>query len=249
MVHWLTSHIDHSTVELWRFFNKVTLIHGSIAQLESAARSTRLYRLFRKKLFVEIVDYPRMRVALPTSKDAWTTLIDTALHSAQPLKPIGPKVIQSTAAALSTRFSDKSVSCEIHCECKILQRFTTTAYKIKPINYIGVSKLSCAGCAAVFESYNELQNSREQRFYTRGAHGKCYFPWFLPKVGGGVKQIDFTNRVYRKLAEQYAQYLKTVALSDSSALSGDSQEDPAGTPNNYMYHRAKTLQLFDKIKP
>ncbi|KAA8909686.1 hypothetical protein FN846DRAFT_810347 [Sphaerosporella brunnea] len=238
---------DHSTVELWRFFNKVTLIHGSIAELESAARSTRLYRLFRKKLFVEIVDYPRKRVTLPTSQDAWATLIDTALNSAQPLKPIQPRVIQSTAAALSTRFSDKSVSCEIHCECKILQHFTTTAYKIKPINYIGVSKLSCTGCTAVFDSYNKLQNSQGHRFYTRGAHGKWYFPWFLPKVGGGVKQIDFTNRVYRKLAGQYAQCLKTVALSHSSALSEGSQE-VSGTPEDFMYHKAKIVGFFDKIK-
>ncbi|KAA8913392.1 hypothetical protein FN846DRAFT_988545 [Sphaerosporella brunnea] len=202
-----------------------------------------LYRLFQKKLFVEIVDYPRMRVTLPTSKDAWATLIDTALNSAKPLKPIEPQVIQNTVVALSTRFSDKSVSCEIHCECKILQRFTTTAYKIKPINYIGVSKLSCIGCAAVFDSYNELQNSRGHRFYTRGAHGKWYFPWFLPKVGGGVKQIDFTNLVYTKLAGQYAQYLKTVALSDSSALSEGSQE-VSGTPEDFMYHRATILEFF-----
>ncbi|KAA8906710.1 hypothetical protein FN846DRAFT_918987 [Sphaerosporella brunnea] len=237
---------DHSTVELWRFFNKVTLIHGSIAELESVARSTRLYRLFQKKLVVEIVDYPRKRVTLPTSKDAWATLIDTTLNSAQPLKPIEPQVIQSTAAALSTRFSDKSVLCGIHCECKILQRFTTTAYKIKPINYIGVSKLSCTGCAAVFNSYNELQNSRDHRFYTRGAHGKWYFPWFLPEVGG-VEQIDFTNRVYSKLAGQYAQYLKTVALSDSSALSEGSQE-ASGTAKDWMRLRAKALQNLDKIK-
>ncbi|KAA8894500.1 hypothetical protein FN846DRAFT_1025018 [Sphaerosporella brunnea] len=235
---------DHSTVELWRFFNKVTLIHGSIAELESAARSTRLYRLFRKKLVVEIVDYPRKRVTLPTSKDAWATLIDTALNSAQPLKPIEPQVIQSTAAALSTRFSDKSVSCRIHCECKILQHFTTTAYKIKPINYIGVSKLSCTGCSAVFDSYNELQNSRD-RFYTRGAHGKWYFPWFLPEVG--VNQIDFTNRVYKKLAEQYAQHLKTVALSDSSALSEGSQQ-VSSMLEDLMYLRAESLEEFDEIE-
>ncbi|KAA8896161.1 hypothetical protein FN846DRAFT_921812 [Sphaerosporella brunnea] len=240
---------DHSTVALWRFFNKVTLIHGSIAELESAACSTRLYRLFRKKLFVEIVDHPRMTVTLPTSKDAWVTLIDMALNTAQPLKPIEPRVIQSTAAALSTRFSDKSVSCEIHCECKILQRFaTTTTYKIKPINYIGVSKLSCTGCTAVFDSYNELQNSQGHRFYTRGAHGKWYFPWFLPKVGGGEKQIDFTNRVYMKLAGQYAQYLKTVALSDSGALSEGSQEVSAGTPEDFMFLEANALELLDKIK-
>jgi hypothetical protein len=49
IVYWLTSHIDHSTVRLWRYFSKVTLIHGAIAELDSAARSTRLYRLFRKK--------------------------------------------------------------------------------------------------------------------------------------------------------------------------------------------------------
>jgi hypothetical protein len=235
-------------VQLWRFFKKVTLIHGSIADLESAARSTRLYRLFRKKLFVEFVDYPRMRVTLPSSKDAWTTFIDTAMDSAQPLKPIQPKVIQSTVAALLTRFSHQSVSCEIHCECRILQRFTTTAYKIKPINYIGVSKLSCAGCAAVFDSYNELQNSRDRMFYTRGGHGKWYFPWLLPKVGGGVKQIDFTNRVYMKLAGQYAQYLKAVAYSDSSALSKDSEKDPEGTSKDYMYHRDTVLEFFDEIK-
>jgi hypothetical protein len=236
-------------VALWRFFNKVTLIHGSIAELESAARSTRLYRLFRKKLSVEFVDYPRMRVTLPTSKDDWTTLIDTAMDSAQPLKPIQPKVIQSTAADLSTRFSHKSVSCEMHCECKILQRFTTTACKIKPINYIGVSKLSCAGCAAVFDSYNELQNSRDRMFYTRGAHGKWYFPWLLPKVGGVVvKQIDFAKGVYMKLAGQYAQYLKAVAFSDSSALSKDSEKEPEGTPKELMYYEANVVAFLDEIQ-
>jgi hypothetical protein len=220
IVYWLTSHIDHSTVRLWRYFSKVTLIHGAIAELESAARSTRLYRLFRKKLIVEIVDYPRIRVTLPTSKDAWTALINTASNSAHAPKRIGPQVVHKTAAALATRFSNKSVSCEIHCECKILQHFTTTTttFKIKPINYIGVSKLSCVGCAAVFASYNKLQDSRTHRFYTRGAHSKWYFPWVLPKVGG-VQQLDFTNRVYRKLAKQYAKYLEALALSDSSALS------------------------------
>lgn len=45
------------------------------------------------------------------------------------------------------------------------------------MSYIGVSKLSCAACDAVFSAWN-TQSSR--KYFCRGSHGKWYFPWAVP---------------------------------------------------------------------
>jgi len=53
---------------------------------------------------------------------------------------------------------------------------------VPPFNYIGVSKLSCSPCHMWIEAFNELGG---RQYYTRGCHGKWYWPWGMPAVGGG----------------------------------------------------------------
>ena len=51
---------------------------------------------------------------------------------------------------------------------------------IVPFSYIGVSKLSCSPCQIWIQGYNKVQGPK---FYTRGSHGKWYWPW-------GIAQLD-----------------------------------------------------------
>ncbi|KAG0633589.1 hypothetical protein HOY80DRAFT_857560, partial [Tuber brumale] len=71
----------------------------------------------------------------------------------------------------------------VHCECKLIRHLETTNEdqwdNIPPFSYIGVSKLSCSACRIWIRSFNKLGG---RQYYTRGSHGKWYWPWGMPKM-------------------------------------------------------------------
>jgi hypothetical protein len=204
------------------YFRKVTLIESSMFELQRFTRSPRFYRLFKKTLSVIKLSDQSKRVHLPPSRQAWAATVHNAFRSAGIEIPRKFSV-QETSEFLAKYYSpSKSRSISSHCECKLLQYFVTQRHSIPPINYIGVSKLSCAACQAVFDAYNLQTANKKHRYYTRGSHEKWYFPWCLPDLdfpGGMFNMESFRASVYQKLAGAYAEYIESAARSDSSALS------------------------------
>ncbi|KAG0632749.1 hypothetical protein HOY80DRAFT_897586, partial [Tuber brumale] len=87
-------------------------------------------------------------------------------------------------------------------------------------SYIGVSKLSCSACRIWIEAFNELSR---RRVYTRGLHGKWYWPWGIPRAEGPLVGV-----MARKVLDEYLAYLVSRKLlrsgSESSGASSAGEE-------------------------
>lgn len=71
----------------------------------------------------------------------------------------------------------KTVGAPVHCELAAAFHFLSRNQKgPPPLPFVGVSKLSCIACWGFFRC---LQDSGV-RLFTRGTHGKAYFPCKYP---------------------------------------------------------------------
>jgi len=94
---------------------------------------------------------------------------------------------------------------------------------VPAFTYITVSKLSCAPCQLWIEGYNSLPGPS---FYTRGNHGKWYWPWMMPELnkehlGAGI--VD-------KISVAYLNYCRSKhrlrKLSDGSTSGSGNKPKP-----------------------
>jgi len=151
---------------------------------------------------------------------------------------------EDDAQKLVENFGKHRWECPAHCECALIQYLATNHGdswdNVPAFNYIGVSKLSCGACRVWLKAFNKV--SRKE-FYTRGSHGKWYWPWGMPKAEeslGEVKAGEFWGEVVPRgslgeimagiLCRQYNHYLRTQKRyrsdSDSTdvSLSGGEQD-------------------------
>lgn len=110
---------------------------------------------------------------------------------------------------------------QIHCECALIAMFNTETHQpLWPINYIGVSKLSCAPCYLWIQAFNA---SHAVKNYTRGTHGKWYPKWSMPDV---VMSTDMTVAMTNLVKDAYTNHASTadpsqrIELSDSTEAKG-----------------------------
>ena len=80
-------------------------------------------------------------------------------------------------------------------------------------SYLGVSKLSCSACKLWIEAYNQQERVK---YYTRGSHGKWYWPWGLPQLD----QAQLSKCMVEKIGTIYREHCRgrnrMKPLSDGS---------------------------------
>jgi len=64
--------------------------------------------------------------------------------------------------------------------------------EVPPFGYIGVSKLSCASCQLWIQGNNTLPG---RSFYTRGTHGKWYWPWAMPEMNKDRLSVHMVEKI------------------------------------------------------
>ncbi|KAG0634242.1 hypothetical protein HOY80DRAFT_1099887 [Tuber brumale] len=104
---------------------------------------------------------------------------------------------------------------------------------VPPFSYIGLSKLSCGACRLWLEAFNKVG---QWTFYTRGSHGKWYWPWGMPTAEESLGEVtaressgevswekSLRETMAGKISREYIKYLKERELyrsgSDSSSAS------------------------------
>ena len=136
-------------------------------------------------------------VNLPASKDEWKSFLVDVCHEKIRWQ-------EKDALKLSQKFEEWERECPIHCECGLIQYLQTKHCdswdNVAAFSYIGVSKLSCSACRVWIEAFNELGGPK---FYTRGSHGKWYFPWGMPMPEGPLKE-----KMREKVWDQYITQLE-----------------------------------------
>ena len=140
-----------------------------------------------------------------------------------------------------------SMKAKVHTESTLLayhlQHPNTNSYR-----YFGGSKLSCHGCATLFNSFNLVAESFHlPQFFTKGFHNKIYLRWPCPsllsleqskRLQPGTPSLDTQVRkeMIAALSTELTAYvseLRTVVegpsrpQSDSTTASGDSFEESA----------------------
>jgi len=75
-------------------------------------------------------------------------------------------------------------------------------WKFVPVfSYLGVSKLSCSPCQAWIEAYNRRD---ELKFYTRGSHGKWYWPWAIPRY----EETQLSRSMQNQISTTYYEHCR-----------------------------------------
>ncbi|KAG0126361.1 hypothetical protein HOY82DRAFT_628380, partial [Tuber indicum] len=136
------------------------------------------------------------------------------------------------AVKLSQRFRFENYECPVHCECALIQYLQVNQHNewdnISAFSYIGVSKLRCSACRTWIEAFNKQGGPQ---FYTRGSHGKWYWPWGLPREES-LEEVG--QSLGGKMAlKVFKEYLTQMGLpkprgrkpSDSSGVSESGAED------------------------
>ncbi|KAG0642757.1 hypothetical protein HOY80DRAFT_998275 [Tuber brumale] len=84
--------------------------------------------------------------------------------------------------------------------------------------YLGVSKLSCRACDLWLKYFNDLHYPR---FYTRGRHGKWYWPWAVPEF----ESDRLGKSMLQMISEEYIEHVRVLGH-----LLGSSDSSNAGAP-------------------
>ncbi|RPB04245.1 hypothetical protein L873DRAFT_1460033 [Choiromyces venosus 120613-1] len=177
LVNELEEYYPRSQFELRRALEKLTSLDRHIEALFAFAHSPRLRHALQYRMSISVVPEQTRTVKLPTSQEQWQSILEAACNER--------RVWQKKDSALLSEMFQLEYTCPVHCECRLIQylmaKHNTPWDNVPPFNYIGVSKLSCGACHIWMEAFNGLDG---RQFYTRGSHGKWYWPWGVPTVGG-----------------------------------------------------------------
>lgn len=208
---------------LARAIERLTSHHRYLYELIAFAHSPRLRLAFELEMSVYPVPVriPPGTIQLPTTTDDWrVALKDLCLRHDRKLRPEqAVPVLESLM-----RYCPKTPGPRrVHCECTLVahyDRLRNTNGYVPPFSYIGVSKLSCKPCSLWIAAFNERGNGYP-KFYTRGTHGKWYYPWSAPDIA------RWDPGMSRLMGSKFVAYLGTEGVARSASDSTVASEESA----------------------
>ncbi|RPB03407.1 hypothetical protein L873DRAFT_1786861 [Choiromyces venosus 120613-1] len=210
-----SGHPGEDPFPLRRALEKLTSLPHHITSLFGFANSPHLQPALRYRLCISAVPKKAHTVELPASLEDWKSFLEAACGKRYDFQ-------KTHAVELVEMFGSGKWVCPVHCECGLIQylqaRQGNQWDNIPPFSYIGVSKLSCSACRIWMEASNKQSR---RKFYTRGSHGKWYWPWGVPGGGGVV------NVMAQKVLDEYLAYLMDQKLLRSYSESTDASSDGA----------------------
>lgn len=172
---------------LFRYLSKVVSVSRDIKVLLHAAYSTRLRALFRRDFqIVNLNGSGYVPFSLPKSRAGWTQLVEDTLrwhnmaakeNGGAPMKLDEIKVQQHVVKMSDERplfFKTSFVHCELTIVSYILQSSEQGF-----LDDIGVSRLSCTGCAQFIQAVEHVSG---KRFKVKGTDQKFDYPWAFPNI-------------------------------------------------------------------
>ncbi|KAG0641770.1 hypothetical protein HOY80DRAFT_710529 [Tuber brumale] len=212
----LGDYLSEDPFPLRRALEKLTSLPRHIETLFGFAYSPRLQPALLYRLFISAVPEKTHTVKLPASSEEWKAFLEVACHKRYDFQK--PRVVE-----LAKTFGSNKWVCPVHCECGLIIYLQTRQSNqwdhVPPFNYIGVSKLSCSACCIWIEAFNERS---VRKFYTRGSHGKWYWPWGIPRAEGPLVGL-MAQKVLDKYLDLAVQKLLRSG-SESSGASSDGAE-------------------------
>jgi nucleic acid/nucleotide deaminase of polymorphic system toxin len=117
------------------------------------------------------------------------------------------------------QYGNKSVHVGIHCECLLALHFVNRSrQEPPPLQYLGVSKLSCL----CYWTFLKILKEHRFSFHAKGTQSKAYFPWAWPLTKSTTASLKAAEITFSFREELEALYVKVVlharrrAKSDST---------------------------------
>ena len=200
---------------------KLSIFHCSISVLLRWAESPRLRPTLKEPVLVTtIASQTKSPVCLPTTKEDWVSIIEDVIERAQ-FEPTDVGLINLAEAAMKRYSNPEPGRIMVHCELALLEHYKRQKRATPPFNYIAVSKLSCEPCRLYIQAFN---NSLHTTFCTAGGHGKYYYPWGAPSLGGTRFLNDLADSMSRGICERWAAMGNGKFRSYSGSLLGSLED-------------------------
>ncbi|RPA92455.1 hypothetical protein L873DRAFT_1794227 [Choiromyces venosus 120613-1] len=213
---------DGDPFQLRRALEKLISLPCHIESLFGFAHSPRLRSALQYHMTICAVLGQAQIVILPTSQEQWKSFLEAACGQPGQWQ-------EKDARTLFQKFGSREWKCPVHCECGLIQYLQTKHCdswdNVPAFSYIGVSKLSCSACRVWIEAFNVLGGPK---FYTRGSHGKWYWPWAMPTMGVGSLRENMAGMVL----DEYLTQLEKRGKIKKRAGSDSSGAIPSGAEHN-----------------
>ena len=239
------------------YLRKIESFANDIRVLLKAANSPQCRRLFTYGFNVRALPIEILQAAsVPRTSKQWETVLENALLIRN-LHKTGVErdyLVNIERVKEDTAYMEKetiSQNLVVHCEVKLLTHIFETETEItgtpKAYTYIGVSKLSCRGCQAFFEAFNEIHSTH---FTTKGSHSKSYWPWrFPPQLFAKRDKVLFNTYLHiaKPWVESYSGYkakLDPFGL-DSEAQSSSGSSTHGNDKESIDKARARLFSIYE----
>jgi len=193
------------------YLRKIESFVNDIHVLLQAANSPQCRHLFTYEFNVKALAKEASEAhSVPETAEQWETVLEKALLFRNINKNDGQgnflidikKVKKDTAYMASGEITRNLI---VHCEVKILTDIFENETEItgtpKAYTYVGVSKLSCLGCQALFRAFNAKHGTK---FTTKGSHSKSYWPWQFPPQTFATNH-EILSLAYRFIANHWVE--------------------------------------------
>ncbi|RPB04762.1 hypothetical protein L873DRAFT_1785979 [Choiromyces venosus 120613-1] len=224
---------DGDPFQLRRALEKLISLPCHIESLFGSAHSPHLRFALQYHMTICAVLGQAQIVILPTSQEQWKSLLEAAYGQPGQWQ-------KKDALKLFQKFRSRERKCPVHCECRLIQYLQTKHCdswdNVPAFSYIGVSKLSCSACRVWIEAFNMLGGPK---FYTRGSHGKWYWPWAMPTMGVGSLRENMVGMVLDEYLMQLEKKrgIKRAGSDSSGAI-------PSGAEHTISYANSQSTEVM-----
>ncbi|KAG2078589.1 hypothetical protein BDR04DRAFT_1226536 [Suillus decipiens] len=209
---------------LRRYLSKVfSLSYHFVSLLTNVAYSHRMGHVL-DALIIERIDPVSESNTFTLSKDVIRQIVmGSGVTDNDAIEEATSSIISAFPSSFTdAKFLTRSITNKIHCEA-VLLRYHALNPAFPPFNYIGVSKLSCYPCYALFHAFNKSVG-RGHKYFVKGCHNKLYGNWIFPNFTLPDKSSLLDSSIRRHLVgEHFAMALmEWLKLRSISRCSSDS---------------------------
>lgn len=226
---------------LFRYLSKVVSVSRDINVLMNAAYSNRLRALFHRDFeIINLNGSGYIPHSLPRSHVRWTQLVENTLRwhnmAARENGEVMLKLDEIKVKQHVVKMCERPLFCKtsfVHCELNIVSYILQNSEQ-GFLDDIGVSKLSCTGCAQFIQAVEHVSG---KRFKVKGTDQKFDYPWAFPKMPQDALE-SVAERMMETMSFIFGQTYEGFHPETKSDLSesNDDDDDDHDDQNHHPYY-------------